>query len=158
MLNHFTMVKPCMVKLQFFKENTMKKLLLASFIFCSLNATEVTYDKSTSLLWQDNGDSGSRNRMFTYEEAKSYCENLVLGEYSDFKIPSIFELQTLIDYRYHNPAMLRGFKNVLADEYWTSTPYAYRSDSYWTIDFKKGTTEPAGDRYDKHLRCVQRIQ
>ena len=136
----------------------MKALLLSTMILSALSAqqTGVTFDSGTSLLWQDNATV--KKEIFTFAEAKKHCENLVIGEYSDFRLPTIYELQTIVDYKNQNPAILNGFKYTASDDVWSSTPYAYRSDSYWTIDFKKGTTEPTSERYSKHIRCVQRIQ
>lgn len=134
----------------------MNKFLLGVSLFASLNAVDVTFDSGTSLLWQDNPTV--KAETFTYSEAKLHCKNLVLGEYSDFRIPTIHELQTIIDYRNYNPAMLKGFKHVEGDDFWSSTPYAYREGDIWTIDFKKGTRKASSQRYSKNLRCVQRIQ
>ena len=136
----------------------MKALLLSTMILSALSAqqTGVTFDSGTSLLWQDNATV--KKEIFTFAEAKKHCENLVIGEYSDFRLPTIYELQTIVDYKNQNPAILNGFKYTASDDVWSSTPYAYRSDSYWTIDLKKGTTEPTSERYSKHIRCVQRIQ
>jgi hypothetical protein len=136
----------------------MKALLLSTMILSALSAqqTGVTFDSGSSLLWQDNATV--KKEIFTFAEAKKHCENLVIGEYSDFRLPTIYELQTIVDYKNHNPAILNGFKYTTSDDVWSSTPYAYRSDSYWTIDFKKGTNEPTSERYSKHIRCVQRIQ
>lgn len=134
----------------------MKKLLLTLSIFASLHAVDVTFDSTTSLIWQDNRDV--KKTIYSYEQAQSYCENLTLGEYSDFRIPTIWELQSIVDYRNHNPAMLNGFKNPQADEFWSSTPYVYSKGSFWIVDFKKGSSEIRSERYNKNIRCVQRIK
>ncbi|MFT5662138.1 MAG: hypothetical protein ACI9TV_002786 [Sulfurimonas sp.] len=134
----------------------MKKLLLTLSAIGSLYAVDVTFDSGTSLMWQDNKDV--RKSDYTFAQAQSYCSNLKLGEYSDFRVPTLRELQTIIDYRNHNPAMLNGFKNPESDEFWSSTPFVYRTDSLWIVDFKKGTTETASERYSKNVRCVQHIK
>ena len=134
----------------------MKKLLLILSLIASLNAKGVTLDTGTSLLWQDNGDV--KNKLFTYEQAQVYCASLVLENHSDFRIPTVRELQTIVDYRNYNPAIFKGFLTPVSDEFWTSTPFAYSKGSFWTVDFKKGTIKPAGERYDKNLRCVQRVK
>jgi len=53
---------------------------------------EVVIDESASLMWQRK----SAERKMEYEEAYAYCENLVLGGYSDWRLPTISELKTLI--------------------------------------------------------------
>lgn len=132
----------------------MRKLLLTLTLAASLSAQAgITYDSGTGLLWQDN--TNVTQDRFTYAQAEQFCASLKIGEYSDFRIPTMRELHTIVDYRYHDPAMLKGFKHVESEDFWTSTPYAYRNGDFWTIDFKKGTTEPTGERYSKNLRCVQ---
>ena len=134
----------------------MKKLLLTLSAIASLYAVDVTFHTDTSLMWQDN--KNTEKGSYTFAQAQSYCRSLTLGEYSDFRVPTLTELLTIVDYRNHNPAMLHGFKNPYADEFWSSTPFAYRNDSLWIVDFKKGTTETSSERYSKNVRCVQSIK
>ena len=133
----------------------MKKLLLTLSAVASVYAADITFDSGTSLIWQDNRDV--KKSSYTLPQAQSYCSNLKLGEYSDFRVPTLRELQTIVDYNNYNPAMLNGFKNPHADEFWSSTPYVYSSGTFWIVDFKKGSTEMRSERYSKNIRCVQRI-
>lgn len=134
----------------------MRKLLLALITVASVYAVEVTFDSGTSLMWQDNRDV--KKSEYTLEQAREYCAKLTLGEYSDFRVPTLRELQTIVDYRNHNPAMLNGFKYSVSDDFWSSTPYVYSPGSFWVVDFKKGSSEIRSERYSKNIRCVQRIQ
>lgn len=134
----------------------MKKLLLTLSALVSLHAVDVTFDSGTSLMWQDNKDV--KKSTYTFAQAQSYCKYLVIGEYSDFRVPTLRELQTIVDYRNHNPAMLHGFKNPESDEFWSSTPYVYTNDSLWIVDFKKGSIDTSSERYSKNIRCVQHIK
>ena len=94
----------------------MKTLLLSTIIVSALSAqqTGVTFDSGTSLLWQDNATV--KKEIFTFAQAQKHCENLVIGEYSDFRLPTIYELQTIVDFKNHNPAILNGFKSVASDD------------------------------------------
>lgn len=135
----------------------MKKNLLILLLLSSLNAQDgITFDSSSSLLWQDN--KSVKKDTFTFEQAKNFCANLKIGTYTEFRVPNIRELHTLVDYKNHNPAILNGFKYVASEDFWSATPYAYREGTFWTIDFKKGTSGPTSERYSKNLRCVQRIK
>ncbi len=51
-------------------------------------------DKATNLTWQkaDNG------KAINWEQALSYCENLNLAGRADWRLPSIKELQSIVDY------------------------------------------------------------
>ena len=48
-------------------------------------------DHNTGLVWQ------KRSSKKNYKEAVNYCRNLKLGERDDWRLPSIFELHTLVD-------------------------------------------------------------
>jgi len=52
----------------------------------------VVIDNKTGLMWQRERAPNS----MTHEKAIEYCENLSLGGYSDWRLPSISELKTLI--------------------------------------------------------------
>lgn len=134
----------------------MKKLLLGLSFLASLNAADVTLDSGTSLLWQDN--KTVKNKVFTHVQAQKFCEGLILGEYSDFRLPTIRELHTIVDYRNYDPVILKGFMNPKSDDFWSSTPYKYRKSDFWIIDFKKGISEITSGRNYKSLRCVQHLQ
>lgn len=52
---------------------------------------DVWTDSSTGLMWQNSDDQG-----YTWDAAKSCCENLLLGGYNDWRLPSISELRSLV--------------------------------------------------------------
>ena len=59
-------------------------------------------DTETQLIWQKDQDWDNGG---DFEPAIQYCENLVLGTFSDWRLPRIDELRTLIDFtRYDLPA------------------------------------------------------
>ncbi|WP_432735289.1 DUF1566 domain-containing protein [Maridesulfovibrio sp. FT414] len=51
-------------------------------------------DKATGLIWQQ-ADSGKK---LNWEEALAYCENLSLAGRSDWRLPNVKELQSIVDY------------------------------------------------------------
>ena len=65
--------------------------LLVWLIGCGSDDSTWT-DPRFGLTWQNpDGESGIR-----WEEARHYCESLVLDDYSDWRVPTIWELRTLI--------------------------------------------------------------
>lgn len=135
----------------------MKIFLLATalLLVSSLSAKDVIYDTSTSLLWQDAEDN--KDLSITYFKAKDYCEKLVIAEYSDFRLPTLNELQSIVDYRKYKPAIIEGFTYTANETYWTSTTFADDSTEVWTIQFKKGERSVKGKHYNRNLRCVQKV-
>ena len=134
----------------------MKLLLLALLLLMSLNAKDVVLDTTTSLLWQDAQDN--RDLSMTYFEAEDYCTKLKIKQYEDFRLPTLSELQSIIDYKNYKPAILTGFINAANETYWTTTPFADDSSEVWTINFKKGERSVKGKHYDRNFRCVQQIK
>ena len=72
-----------------------------------------------------------------WTDALSYCENLSFAGYSD-GLPNAHELQSLVDYTLHNPALDTNFfpdYGVIA--FWSSTT-GLSSQLAWTVDFFHG--------------------
>ena len=135
----------------------MKALLftIPLLLISSLNAKDVILDTATSLIWQD--APINKNALATYKEAQNYCKFLSIEKYKDFRLPTMKELQTLVNYYNYDPAILNGFKYVESTTYWTSTVFADDNTEYWTIDFEKGSRSVKATYYDRHFRCVQKL-
>ena len=58
------------------------------------NNDGTVWDLSTGLMWQEADDGMPRD----WESALSYAENLILAEYTDWRLPNAKELQSIIDY------------------------------------------------------------
>jgi len=134
----------------------MKTLLLSLLILTSLSAKDVILDTSTNLLWQDASDNKSLS--ITYKESQEYCSKLVIAEYHNFRIPTLRELQTIIDYTNYKPAIIDGFNYISNESYWTSTPSAKDQEFIWSINFTKGERSTNAKYYDRHIRCVQKVK
>ena len=136
----------------------MKKtitLLLSSLIFLSAETTLIK-DDVHKLMWEDTKhvDETKINHI----QARSYCKNLELGELN-WRIPTLTELLSIVDYKSYKPAILKEFNRVDNDTlYWSSTPYARSSDEYWGVSFKDGSTSNASETYDRLVRCVADIK
>ena len=136
----------------------MKALLftIPLLLVTTLNAKDVILDTTTSLLWQD--APINEDALVTYKEAQNYCKFLTIEKYKNFRLPTLHELQTLVDYKNYKPAILNGFKHVESTTYWTSTVFADAHDERWTVDFEKGSRSVKATYYDRHFRCVQKLK
>lgn len=90
-------------------------------------------DLENNLMWEK---EGSKNRL-TFAEAVKYCKDLRLGEYKDWKLPTVKQLISIVDYEKYNPAINKIFKCESAF-YWSSTKYAGGSGYAWFVDFYGG--------------------
>ena len=83
-------------------------------------------DSLTGLMWTK--DTQQIPWKYRWDMALNLCEDLIYPTtdgYEDWRMPSLEELQSLIDSNNHNPVLPLNhpFQNVLPFLYWTSTPY-----------------------------------
>jgi len=100
----------------------------------------VVSDSATGLLWARNGDTGQK----TWAEAFKYCGTLALSGCDGWRLPTLSELQSLVNVEASSPAAWlnkQDFKNVQPDQYWTSTlayPELSISTVVYCVDFSGG--------------------
>lgn len=76
-------------------------------------------DTNSGLMWmQDDAQEG-----LDWESALAYAENLEHAGYSDWKLPNVKELQSIVDYTGSYPAINGSYFNVTDDDayFWSST-------------------------------------
>ena len=137
----------------------MMRFILLISLFFSYGLAEITMiqDKNTKLMWEDTAHV--RETKITQPRAKEYCSELHLGGHLDWRLPTIHELLTLIDYKRVSPAILPAFSYVEPESfYWTSTHVADEDDAFWGVNFKRGASSKASRYYDRYVRCVRDSQ
>jgi hypothetical protein len=104
-------------------------------------------------MWQK-GDSGATK--LSWDQAKAYCEGLELDGYSDWRLPEIEALQTIVNYTMYSPALSTIFNPRRSNHYWSSSTYVYYPDSAWVVGFSGGNVYPDwksdGSNY---VRCMR---
>jgi len=122
--------------------------LFASF---SKNGNIVT-DGSTGLQWQDDA-IGS---VMVWTAAMDYCENLTLDTYSDWRLPNLNELTSIVDDTKVSPSIDTAvFQNTASNYYWSSTTYAGYSDDAWGVFFYNGYQNYYFKAHSYYVRCVR---
>lgn len=92
-------------------------------------------DLESGLMWQQEDDGTQR----TWEEALDYCYSLPLGGYSDWRLPNIKELQSLVDYSKVQPAIdLKFFVATKQSNYWSSTTFPDNPTYAYNVNFYFG--------------------
>ena len=83
------------------------------------NNNGIITDNVTGLMWQQ-VDGG----QMTHENAIVYCDNLVLGGYSDWRLPTPIEAYSILNHQNANPAINTTYFSSLttpgAEYWWTS--------------------------------------
>ena len=106
------------------------------------NGNGTITDTETELTWQQDTarDGQGGYRLTDWNEALFYCQTLDLGDYKDWRLPTIIELETIADLSVFEPAIDSLFSsNTALSDYWSSTTEDDSRNYAWTINFKNGT-------------------
>jgi hypothetical protein len=109
-------------------------------------------DTQTDLIWQQ-GNKHNNDGGRTWDQARDYCQNLVLGGCTDWRLPDKDELAGLVNTQRVDPAIDPVFAAQSAG-YWTGNDLVDNSDSAWVTLFSYGAlTAQDKDTYQL-VRCV----
>ena len=120
------------------------------------DGANVVIDRENGLMWQD--DSKAASVKASWHEALKQCETLNLGGYSDWRLPTRDELDSLADESRFKHGIYPQFDNVGSGGYWSSTEdHAHKGRSWMTL-----YTCGGGFWYGKgtrgYVRCVRDIK
>ena len=109
-------------------ESKYKKILFSKKRFID-NGNDTITDRLTGLMWEQRPSK----KKYTWEQAFKRIEKLnklKLGGYSDWRLPNINELRSLLSFKiknlnYNNK---KGFNNFSGDSFWSSTNFENRYD------------------------------
>ena len=115
-------------------------------------------DYITGLMWQkvDGGE-------MIFENAVNYCNNLTLGGYSGWRLPTSHELFNINQFDNVNPALNTNYFTKTAAEYWwTSETRVDDASRVWVVNagggvgaHPKSETQSAGGSKLFHVRAVR---
>ena len=98
----------------------------------SENEEVVIYDDTNNLKW-----TKTIGNEVTWKAALKYCEDLEYAGETNWRLPNINELASLIDYSRYNPAS--QFPGINSLNLWSSTSYIGYTSSAWIADMSSGT-------------------
>jgi hypothetical protein len=115
------------------------------------NSDGTVTDSHTGLMWQQ-GEAGSMN----WESAITYCEGTSLAEYTDWRLPNIKELRSIVDDSLYDPSIdTNYFPNAYASYYWSSTTDVSDTPTAWIVDFNDGCVSSYNKSNGYYVRCVR---
>ena len=116
----------------------------------------VVNDASTNLEWQDDySDNSDSIKYATWQSAIDYCETLTLDGKSDWRLPNLNELTSLVDDTKYNPAINEVFQNAGSNNYWSSTSYSDNNEDAWLVYFSSGDQNFSNKYNNNYVRCVR---
>ena len=135
----------------------MKSILCVWVISSTLLlAISSKQDEKTGLIWQDDQAVSSNEMM--HDEALRYCQDLTLDGFSDWRLPNLKEVYTIIDLTQDRPALKNGFEVRNDERFWTATLFAKApKKEAWRISMSYGEAEPYQKSRVYRVRCVRGI-
>jgi len=123
-----------------------------SFDNLIINGDGTATDTSTGLIWQQT----TAPEKMIWQSALSYCENLTLGGYNDWRLPTIKELASIVDLSRYNPAIDTSyFPDTYASSYWSSSTVDSITSSAWVVSFMSGLVGYYGKSNSDYVRAVR---
>jgi hypothetical protein len=118
----------------------------------------VVSDSSSNLEWQDDySDNNNSIKEITWRSAIDYCENLNLDGKSDWTLPNINELTSLVDDSKNNPSLNEMFQHSNSNRYWSSTTDDSSRSNAWSVSFSNGShyNSDGNKNNNFYVRCVR---
>ena len=115
-------------------------------------------DNRTGLMWVKDGNSEGCNNggYLTWEQALTFCEGLSYAGYSDWRLPNVRELESIVDAGERLPAInTTYFPNTMSSYYWTSTTYVPNTSFAWVVYFYNGYVYFGYKTYNYYVRPVR---
>lgn len=113
---------------------------------------DVVGDLKTRLFWQRLVPVG----VFSLAAAEQYCADLQLANQSDWRLPSMQELQTVVDESRANPAIDPVvFPATPGEGFWSATRWAGTPQLAWRVDFERGSAAYDTATISYRVRCVR---
>ena len=111
-------------------------------------------DERTGLMWEQHPNEA----LYSWEDATQIRINDLnaarLGGHDDWRLPTVQELVTLVDYSRHHPAIHPIFATA-ANDYWSSTTDATYPTLAWFVGFDGGYVDDDGKSGSKYVRAVR---
>lgn len=108
-------------------------------------------DANTGLVWQ-RAAASARGMA----EATRYCADLALGGSSDWRMPSLPELASIVDERRASPALdPAAFPNATNDSVWSGSEWAGSPSLAWYMSFEHGNAQYDQIVTPRGVRCVR---
>jgi hypothetical protein len=99
------------------------------------NGDGTVTDTCTGLMWQQETAPGGVS--YSWQEALQYCEGLELGGHTDWRLPNVRELQSIVDYGRYEPAIDPIF-GAVSGWYWSSSTSVFFPGGAWVVVFGDG--------------------
>ena len=110
----------------------------------TINNNQTVTDQATGLIWKrcSQGQSGDScaglASGFTWPQALQAAQAEVFANQSDWRLPNIKELTSIVEYACRSPAInLTVFPNT-PQNFWSASPDTFNTDEAWSVSLNNG--------------------
>jgi len=126
----------------------------------TIGGDDIVLDRATGLMWAADGNAAGCNNgaLITWANAIIYAEALNFAGFTDWRLPNITELISIIARDIRNPTIKEPpFVNTnMANDYWSATTYFTDTLKAWNVLFSNGDTVTVVKTNTAYLRCVRK--
>lgn len=130
-------------------------------VYNPVGTSSVTVDNRTGLMWVTNPVDAGISGTYTWENAITACETTIgaagtYAGYSDWRLPNIKELSSIVDYSRQSPAInTTYFLNAQNAACWSSTTYLPSTPNAWYVGVIAGNASATTKTDLVYIRCVR---
>jgi hypothetical protein len=95
-------------------------------------------DNATGLEWVADPTAAGVGGTYSWADAITACEGLTYAGHSDWRLPNVKELQSIVDFSRVGPAIDTTYFTSQSDIYWSSTTHAGSTVFAWGVSFGVG--------------------
>lgn len=128
------------------------------FIPKTIDGDDVIIDLATGLVWAADGNEAGCNNggINNWNDAIDYAEALDFAGFTDWRVPNMNELLSIIDYSRQFPCAFEPpFANTANDEYWSSTTNIGMTATVVVVGFAEFAATTVLKTATHSLRCVR---
>jgi len=142
----------------------MKYIFLLFFIFSLSYSQNIikngsyVIDKIESISWQDTNENVIVRK--SYDDAVKYCEDLRLGDYENWALPTVKQYKTIINKNTKKEVAIHSqFKYAMPVDYWAiDTRWQSLNRYAYYVLFKSGSIYYNNKSHLKFVRCVREMK
>jgi hypothetical protein len=95
-------------------------------------------DNATGLEWVADPTAAGVGGTYSWADAITACEGLTYAGHSDWRLPNVKELQSIVDFSRVGPAIDTTYFTSQSNVYWSSTTSAAFTGYAWVVYFDHG--------------------
>jgi hypothetical protein len=123
------------------------------------------HDKDNTYTWCDTnpatngGNPGVCGSVITPTDTQAFIQalnNAHFGGFSDWRVPTVKELRSIVDFSQTNPSInTTFFPGTVSSDYWTSNTYAHYQESAWIVQFNDDQFGYENKSHSYYVRAVR---